>query len=163
MHALAATRLPYQLHCWPPLVHLFGAHTKGLNLSIGCLHQHACPGAGDTQCVMGALQGDLSRKEWVAPALSPLTEGAGDPRSTGNVGAGIQQTLHNAVETTKDYLPAQVTVAGASGTCTCCLKCWVLHVMAWSHITAVGKDRTICARGLIDCVQFAVPWSAAIL
>lgn len=61
------------------------------------------------------LQGDLSRKEWVAPALSPLTEGAGTTGGTsGNTGGGIQQTLHNAVEATKDYLPAQVTLPKAS-------------------------------------------------
>lgn len=63
---------------------------------------------------MCALQGDLSRKEWVAPALSPLTEGAGTTGGTGNTGGGIQQTLHNAVEATKDYLPAQVTFIAAS-------------------------------------------------
>ena len=58
---------------------------------------------------MCAWQGDLSRKEWVAPALSPLTDAAGTTGGTGNAGAGFQQTLHNAVEATKDYLPAQVT------------------------------------------------------
>ena len=57
------------------------------------------------------LQGDLSRKEWVAPALSPLTEGAG----TGTTGttAGIKEKLHSAVEATKEYLPAQVAPPGS--------------------------------------------------
>ena len=64
--------------------------------------------------LMCALQGDLSRKEWVAPALSPLTEGAGTTGGTGSTGGGIQQTIHNAVEATKDYLPAQVTLPKAS-------------------------------------------------
>ncbi len=53
------------------------------------------------------IQGDLSRKEWVAPALSPLTEGAG---GTGNAGAGqgFGAAISNAVEGAMGYLPPQV-------------------------------------------------------
>ena len=83
-------------------------------------------GASGAPNVVRALQGDLSRKEWVAPALSPLTEGAGNTGSTGNAGAGIQQTLHNAVEATKDYLPAQVALARASNHVDCALKTYSL-------------------------------------
>ncbi|KAL3145564.1 hypothetical protein ABBQ32_003386 [Trebouxia sp. C0010 RCD-2024] len=58
-------------------------------------------------------QGDLSRKEWVAPALSPLTGGADNTGATGT-GAGFKQTINNAVEATKEYLPAQL--GGTAGT-----------------------------------------------
>lgn len=61
----------------------------------------------DADC--DALQGDLSRKEWVAPALSPLTGGADNTGATGT-GAGFKQTINNAVEATKEYLPAQVAI-----------------------------------------------------
>ncbi len=53
------------------------------------------------------MQGDLSRKEWVAPALSPLTEGAGTTGTTGT-GTGFRATINNAVEGAKEYLPPQV-------------------------------------------------------
>jgi hypothetical protein len=65
------------------------------------------------------MQGDLSRKEWVAPALSPLTEGAG---GTGNAGAGqgFGAAISNAVEGAKGYLPPQVWPS-------------VMNVLAHSH------------------------------
>jgi len=53
------------------------------------------------------MQGDLSRKEWVAPALSPLTEGAGGTSSAGT-GQGFGAAISNAVEGAKGYLPPQV-------------------------------------------------------
>ena len=59
-------------------------------------------------CVM---QGDLSRKEWVAPALSPLTGGTGSAGASGTAagaGQGLLDSLNNVVEGAKEYLPPQV-------------------------------------------------------
>ena len=53
------------------------------------------------------MQGDLSRKEWVAPALSPLTEGAGG-FGNAETGQGFGTAISNAVEGAKGYLPPQV-------------------------------------------------------
>ena len=54
------------------------------------------------------LQGDLSRKEWVAPALSPLTGDTGGSTGTGSSAGGIRGTISHAVEGAKSYLPPQV-------------------------------------------------------
>lgn len=43
----------------------------------------------------------------MAPALSPLTEGAGGAGSAGT-GQGIGAAIQNAVEGAKEYLPPQV-------------------------------------------------------
>lgn len=80
-----------------------------------------------------SVQGDLSRKEWVAPALSPLTEGAGGAGTTGS-GTGIRQTLNNAVEATKDYLPPQVSCGSFLGICI--LKNLVTFANNWSQVSA---------------------------
>jgi len=63
--------------------------------------------AGMTDLSCQCMQGDLSRKEWVAPALSPLTEGAGGTSSAGT-GQGFGAAISNAVEGAKGYLPPQV-------------------------------------------------------
>ena len=63
--------------------------------------------SGMTDLSCPCMQGDLSRKEWVAPALSPLTEGAGGTGSAG-AGQGFGAAISNAVEGAKGYLPPQV-------------------------------------------------------
>ena len=76
------------------------------------------------------MQGDLSRKEWVAPALSPLTDGTGSGGASGTgTGAGqsLLDSLTNVVEGAKEYLPPQV-----------------LHV-------ALGLLRHYCHRHLYMC------------
>ena len=116
------------------------------------------------------MQGDLSRKEWVAPALSPLTEGAG---GTGNAGTGqgFGAAISNAVEGAKGYLPPQVWSQDISTPQQTAIIFYCLRWLLKDAYALTSKKHLICPCAADICCLWSLlqegvmylNWSYAVL